>query len=184
MPTRQGWQGGCARSTIGALKLERIVWEQVREVIENPGVVRLIVEKRREELKETGTLADVERLNKRLDALETERHRTVSTFAKGYIDEGELDIRMRSISERQKMVAEEIERMRSHVGDYDAQLEALDNFTAVATAIRNRLPLLDDDERRELICAIVSRVTVGPEINLTMAIGHAPVIDDLKARWP
>jgi hypothetical protein len=56
------------------------------------------------------------------------------------------------------------------------------NSCLVSTAVHGRLWKLSDDERKELVCALVSRVTTGEEINLKMATGQAQGMDDSKAR--
>ncbi len=121
-------------------------------------------------------------MKSKLDSMETERQRIVLTYTKGYIDEAEFDLKMKSINERKEMLESELSEMEGSAGEYERQLEALENFTHIASAIRGRLPNLSDDERKDIVCALVSKVTVGEEINLKMAIGHAPVIDDSKVR--
>ena len=72
--------------------------------------------------------------------------------------------------------------MEASAGQYESQLKTLENFTLVTSAVRGKLQNLGDEERKEIVCALVSKVTIGEEINLKMAIGHAPVIDDSKVK--
>lgn len=175
-------RNGCVRPRIGAVKLETIVWNEVKRVIEHPETVRAVVEERRAEFERTGTLCEIEKKKRQLVKVKEEGQRAITAFTKGYLDEDELDIRMKSVNERREMYEYDLERIGSEVGDYDSQLALLDDFMAVAEHVRGRIPTLSEDDKAELIDVLVNRITTGESINVEMVLTSAPVTEK-SAPW-
>ena len=166
---------GCVRPRIGAIKLEALVWAEVQAVIENPGTVKALIEERRAELERTGTLAEADRIGKAIEDIDGERKRAITAFTKGYVDDGELDVRMKGINERREMHEVELSRLKADVDDYERQRDMLDDFVEVSGRVRDRLDNLTHAERTELMRAMVTKVVVGADIQVAMAISGARV---------
>lgn len=100
---------GCPRPYISASKLETAVWAKLAEALQHPEQLEVMTAELRAEYEQTGTLQEVQRLQDAIEDCERERQRAVTAFQKGYVQEDELDVRMRSINERREMYQMELE---------------------------------------------------------------------------
>lgn len=100
---------GCPKTAMGANKIEALVWDQVRSLIERPNSVKAMLNEKRRQFEETGSHEEMDRARSKLEATDEERQRALTAFQKGYLDEVELDVRMKSIRERQELYEEAVD---------------------------------------------------------------------------
>ncbi|MCH7786233.1 MAG: recombinase family protein [Chloroflexi bacterium] len=173
---------GCVRRSIGAVKIEKAVWEVVKDVLEHPEMVMKLIDDRRRSIEETGSHAEMDRARNELEKVEEERQRALTVFQKGYLNEAELDIRMKSINERREMYREDLDRMESEVNDYERQVEMLNAFIERAEDIKKRLADPSDVFKSEVIAAMVKRVDVSEDIKVRLVVGSESIIKDVGRR--
>lgn len=167
-PEKGNRRGACNQSQIGRKKLENIVWEKVKEILEHPEHIRANIEEMQRQFVETGTHAEMEDMRLELEKLEEERYRALTAFQKGYLEEEELDIRMKSVSERREMFRGELDKMESEFNNIQQRIESIDQFMIQSRELAGNLDDLTDDERDEIIKAVVTKVRVGKEVKVDM----------------
>lgn len=113
-----------------------------------------------------------------LASTEVERQRALTALQKGYMSEAELDTRMRGINERADAYAAELLKLESAARDYEQRVAALDEFMQVAERISDRLDDVNADEQTQITHAMVSRVTIGEDVQVKLARGPGHVSDD------
>jgi DNA invertase Pin-like site-specific DNA recombinase len=155
---------GCPKPTIGAKKIESIVWELVSDYLKHTERIHAIIAERRRQYEETGTMDALDKLRSRISEVEEERARALTMFQKGYINDAELDLRMRSITERIEMYAADLEMLEGQTLDYKRQIALLDDFVARTSDIATRLDTMSEDERTEVIRDTVSRIVIHPDV--------------------
>ena len=84
----------------------------------------------------------------------------LSQHQQGYINDKELDLKMRTITERLEHLTGEIRRLALEWNDGAAIQQSLDDFLQTAHRLNERIDTLDPDERTEIIHLMVDRVTV------------------------
>ena len=94
------------------------------------------------------------------------------------MSEAELDTRMRGINERADAYAAELLKLESAARDYEQRVAALDEFMQVAERISDRLDDVNADEQTQITHAMVSRVTIGEDVQVKLARGPGHVSDD------
>jgi len=151
--------GDCPRKRVNANSIEPAIWEAVTNFLTNPAQIHALIEARQEELAEGGG-DHLEATRTKLAEVEAERGRVLSQHQQGYINDKELDLKMRTITERLEHLTGEIRRLALEWDDGAAIQQSLDDFLQTAHRLNERIDTLDPDERTEIIHLMVDRVTV------------------------
>ncbi len=114
----------------------------------------------RAEYEQTGTLQEVQRLKDAIEDCERERQRAVTAFQKGYVQEDELDVRMRSINERREMYQMELHRLQRIIADYEQHMAALADFKAMANELADSVRGAPQGTRDRLMATLIARVII------------------------
>ena len=178
-------RNGCPKTAMGANKIEELVWEKVRAVLEHPDSVKAMLNEKKREYEESGSLVELGRARARLKAVREERQRVLTAFQKGYLPESELDIRMRSIGERQEMYEIGLDRMKRQLEDHEANMAKLDDFLERAAEMSERLDGMTIEEKSDIIDALISRVTVLDRHLIEVELALLELVPtDGEVAWP
>ena len=158
-----------AKPFINADKIEGRIWEEVRRVLEQPGVIIAGVESQADQ--ESEPLAeDQTRAERDLRNVQAEDDRLIRLYVAGKITENQLD-------HQRKFIAEHLENLRAKLDDYRARsaIEATKQQVAVrvqewAKEVGQGLDALVPAEQRELLQNVVDEITVDRENNLEITI--------------
>ena len=169
-------QNPCPNPYLGARKLENSIWDSILSLIEKPDELINIMDRRRTQFEQNGTTTEMTRLQNLMDDIETERGRALSLFQKGYIDEDELDLRMKSILERSEMYVNDLERIKSEAENFEQRLRVLKDFTMIANRLSDRIDNINESEKQEIIHALVDRIVVREDdIKIELAVNRLSV---------
>jgi site-specific DNA recombinase len=169
---------------VSAPWLEGLVWRDVKWFVENPAEV---LERVREQLvadEEAGELeARHADLTKRLAAKQAEKSRYMRQYARGHLDEEELDVYLLDLKHQ-------IDNLRLLIGSVEADLSrsaedrlAAKNTEAWLLTLRERVEEVEGDaeeafsRRRELVKLLVERIDVDrneegrPRVEITYRFG-------------
>jgi chromosome segregation ATPase len=164
----------CDRPSIGATRFEDEVWTEVRRVIEDPGTVQAIIDARRRELEEGGTLVEVESLKRQLQQHGARRGRVLNMFEHGDIDRAEMQERLGRVDALIAKAKSDLSNLERAVNDYDGQVEILNNFIAMSQTVHGELDSMSDEKRAEMVGLLVRRIEVSEgEIEVKMGIETA-----------
>ena len=149
---------GCPRRTISSSMVEKIVWDEVTRFLTNPDQLRALVDERRQHLEEGGTLTELTSAQVKVGDVEHEKGRTVNLYTKGYIDEKELDLRLKGVIEREEYFKAEVVRLEAETAGASRALEALEDYAAMASTLSDRLETMDAEGKAEVVRLLVERV--------------------------
>jgi site-specific DNA recombinase len=159
-------RGGCP--WLDALWLEDLVWQDIREFVENPGeVLERVKEQMEEQRTQTGELRErLASLTKRLATAQGEKDRYVKLYAAGHLDEEELEVHLLDLKNRISNLKMLIESAESDLAREEQDAAAAKNTEMWLTSLRGNLEALEEDTdeawygRRELVEQLVERITV------------------------
>jgi DNA invertase Pin-like site-specific DNA recombinase len=164
---------GCTRPKLNANKVEVLVWRWFNLWLVDHEHVDSLIEKRRQYLAENGVEASLVRHREALASLDQEKTRLLTAYQKGYLSEGDLDIRMKQIREGQEYYQGEIDRIK---GEVDHLQEAIDALECIRQhdqlQIVFALEPKSEQEKLEILRKCVDRIIVDKEgITATVNIG-------------
>jgi len=158
--------GGCP--WLDALWLENLVWQDIREFVENPGeVLERVKEQMEERHSQAGELQErIASLTKRLASAQGEKDKFVKLYAAGHLDEEELETHLLDLKNRISNLKMLIESAEAGLVREEQDAAAAKSTAMWLTSLRGNLEALevDTDEawygRRELVEQLVERITV------------------------
>jgi site-specific DNA recombinase len=180
-----GSKAGCPRPTMHVRSIEALVWETVANFILRPEQVKALLESQQTALESGETLENVVKARGHLAQVEAERGRALLQHQRGYIDDGELDIRMKGTNERIEYFQDELARLEAEATQATKALEILQGWLCEAHHIAARLENLTNVERAEVVRLLVDRVTVsGRETQIRMVLDSKGYVSSQPHRWP
>ena len=177
---------GCSRPRVSANKIEVLAWRWFNLWLVDHEHVDNLIEKRRRYLTENGVEASLARYREALTSLDQEKTRLLTAFQKGYLSEGDLDIRMKQIREGQEYYQGEIDKIKGEVDHLQDAIEALEcirqhDQLQIVFALEPK----SDQEKLELLRKCVERIVVDREgITATVNIDKVTeVLSSLSLGW-
>ena len=144
-------------------RLERVVWQQVGQLLEDPQRLGQEYERRLQAAQASPEEAETAVVDKQINRLRQGVARLIDGYTEGYIDKNEFEPRIRRFKERLAAVEDQAQQWREH-SQLQAQLQLiigrLEEFSA---RVKAGLGQLDWLERRELIRTLVKRVEIDRE---------------------
>ena len=155
---------------IRAERLESLVWGEVRNALENPGLIVAGIEALNAQEDGGGLAGEIAQAERDLQSVQMEEDRAIRLYVSGKITEGQLDRQRRFITER-------LETLRVRLDEYRAQQAALDekrilmeNIVEWAERMGGTLDDLSDQGRREVLELLLDGVTIDRENNLQITL--------------
>ena len=163
----------CPQKSYGAKKLEARVWKLVRQFIEDPDSIEAMIREREEAFTDGESLPRMRRYEAELESLEHQQQRAVTAFVKAYIDENGLAAQLKIINERQAYYKAEAEQLRNEIGSIEYQLVHLRSLHQATSHVSERLDLLTEEEKVEIVNLICEKVVVsGDEVIVHLAVNR------------
>jgi len=159
-------RGGCP--WLDALWLEDLVWQDIRGFVESPGeVLERVKEQMEERHSQTDELEErLASLTKRLTTAQGEKNKYVKLYAKGHLDETELETHLMDLKNRILNLKMLIEAAEADLAREEQDAAATKSTAMWLTSLRGNLEALEEntDEawhgRRELVEQLVESITV------------------------
>jgi site-specific DNA recombinase len=152
--------------------LEGVVWNDVRSFLQNPGE---ILERAGAMLADGGEAAELtsrrDSLRKRLAETEEEKARLIRSYAKGTLNESELEAALPDVRVRIENLHLLIESVESDLAAREQDRLAAQNTQVWLRTLAENLTEVEGDSpeafarRRELVSLLVERITVGRDEN-------------------
>ena len=157
------------KPSIRAERLEERVWEEVKQVLQEPGVIIAGIEAVGEG--DSASLAEEQaRAERDLREVQQEEERLVRLYVAGKIGEEMLDL-------QRKFVTERLEHLRARVEDYRARVatkvtreQLADSVHAWTERVGAGLDALTEEEKRDVLQDLVDEITVDGENNLVITV--------------
>ena len=175
------WANGrvCAGHPVRVEVLDDLVWEQTRQLIEQPELTFAEYSRRAStsqdgELSLDGLLAGKARELKRQEA---EKQRLLDLYQAGDISLEEIEDRLKAVRGRIKRVEEEIKLLEEEKQQVRRRLQLIEQFGEFKKKITHNLDELSFLQRKELVRLLVKEVIVD-SVNEEIVVNHIVPIDE------
>lgn len=163
---------GCREhSMIRAERLENLVWEEVRKVLEEPSVIVAGIQSlgNGEDATAGEELARAER---ELSNVRMEEDRAIRLYVSGKITERQLDLQRKFITERLESLREKVKDCRARESAQAGRRELAERVMEWAERMGTGLDDLPQEERREVLLLLLDEATIDREnkVSLSLAI--------------
>jgi len=152
----------CGARSIGAGLLEGIVWQDVKQFVEDPGPVIALLEQKAKEQIEKAKPVEVElaEIEKVLAAKQAERERVISLFRKGFISEAETQRELLALGKEMEALAQRKEILFDQQGRHEALKTKTINAQLLLEQLREKINESDVRAKRELVEALVDHIRI------------------------
>jgi site-specific DNA recombinase len=176
---RFGGQRLCHNPQVRTDLLDDAVWQEVRQLLEDPQRLLAEYERRRQQTASTPHQADVASLETQLTKLRQGMGRLIDSYAEGLIEKRDFEPRITRFKERVSALEAQAQDRRAEAElqqDLQLLIGHLDDF---AVAVKSRLDQVDWHTQRALIRALVKRVEIAEgAVTVVFRIGPGPITPD------
>ena len=168
---------------IRAERLERLVWNEIRKVLENPGLIIAGIEAMSSQEDGGGLAEEIALAERDLQNVQMEEDRAIRLYVSGKITEDQLDHQRKFITERLEMLRARLAGYRSQQTALAEKRSLMENFVAWADKMGDRLDDLTDEGRRKVLQFLLDGATIdsGYNVQITLAV---PVDDFVSIEPP
>jgi site-specific DNA recombinase len=161
---RFGGERICDNQQVRTQRLDDLVWQQVVELLSDPGRLKREYERRLDVLEQNDKhSADSPALEKQKRHLEKSKSRLIDSYAEGIIDKADFDPKMGQLKIKLQQIERQIEQSREHhAGQFELFL-VINRLEEFAAAVNGQLSTIDFNMKREIIRALVKRIEVHKE---------------------
>ena len=161
----------CRRpSFIKAERLEELVWNEVKRMVQHPGLIVAGMESLNTP-EDDNWEKEVARTERNLNRVQSEEDRAIRLYVSGKITEAQLD-------HQRKFITERLETLRAELDDYRTQQKALaekriltENIVAWADKLGDRLDDLPYEQRRDILKLLLDQVVIDRDNNIRLTLG-------------
>ena len=168
---------------IRAERLEGLVWNEIRKVLENPGLIIAGIEALSSQEDGGGLVEEIALAERDLQKVQMEEDRAIRLYVSGKITEDQLDHQRKFITERLEMLRAKLAGYRSQQTALAEKRSLMENFVAWAEKMGDRLDDLTDEGRRKVLQFLLDGATIdsGYNVQITLAV---PVDDFVSIEPP
>ena len=159
------------RPSIRAERLEEPVWNEVKRVLQNPGLIVAGIDSL--DSQESGGLeAEIAQAERDLRSIQMEEDRAIRLFVSGKITEAQLDHQRRFITERLESARAKLDDYRARKAGGAEKRRLMEAVLAWAREVGKGLDELTDEQRKELLQMVVDQVVIDRDnnVDITLAI--------------
>ena len=173
---------------IRAERLERVVWGEVKKVLENPDLIVAGIEALDSQADGGGLTEKIAKAERDLQRVQMEEDRAIRLYVSGKITEKQLDHQRRFIIERLETLRKALEGHRARESAETEKWELAEHIFEWARRVGDSLDNLPEQERREVLGLLLDGATIDRHnnVNLTLAIPTEDVLSIAgpESRWP
>jgi site-specific DNA recombinase len=152
----------CQSRPIRADELEPLVWGEVRELLENPELVRAEIDRRLQALRtEHPAARRREALERDLTRAESAITRLIEAYQEQLLSLDELRGRMPALRKRQSTLRAQLDALDAELHDAESYLQLADTIECFLTRLADGLDHLDTAEQQRILRLVVREVLVG-----------------------
>lgn len=170
---RFGGERVCDNLQVRTDKLDQLVWDEVRALLEDPGRLEQEFQRR---LNAPGTEQDeLVVMQAQVDKIRQGMARLIDSYAEGYIEKQEFEPRISRLRQRLAALEEQAQRLRDEAARQAELQLVITRLEDFAEQVRDGLGEADWNTRRELIRTLVKRVEIGKEeVNVVFRVTPPP----------
>ena len=158
---RFGGERICDNTQVRTDRLDALLWQQVVDLLADPGRLKREYERRLDRLEQTEKAnADTTALERQKRHLERSTSRLIDSYTEGVIEKTDFDPKMRQLKIRlQQMDHQLAESKEQEAGQFELFL-VINRLEEFASAVNDRLSTVDFNTKREIIRALVKRIEI------------------------
>ena len=159
------------RPYIRAERLEEPIWEEVKRVIRNPGLIVSGIDALDDQ--DGGGLEDeIAAAEREVRDIELEEDRAIRLFVSGKITEAQLDVQRKFITERLESARAKLEDYRAREASGSESRRLMAAVLSWSREVGRGIDELTDGQRRELLQVVLEEVVIDREnnVDITLAI--------------
>ena len=159
------------RSHIRAERLEEPVWNEVKRVLQNPGLIVAGIDSL-DSQDSSGLEEEIAQAERDLRSIQIEEDRAIRLFVSGKITEAQLDHQRKFITERLESARAKLYDHRAREASGDEKRRLMEAVLAWAREVGKGLDELTDEQRKELLQMVVDQVVIdrNNNVDITLAI--------------
>ena len=164
---------GCRKpASIRAERLESLVWNEVREMVQNPelivaGIMSLDAEG------DSDLAQSIVNAERDLNRIQVEEERAIRLYVSGKITENQLDQQRRFITERLEAARVSLHDLRARESMTSERRLLMENLVQWSQKFGQSLDELPDEKRRDVLRLLVDQVVIDHDNNVKITLGIA-----------
>jgi site-specific DNA recombinase len=144
--------------------LDKVVWDQVIALLEDPGLIQREIEKRIEATKRNSPIIHQKAaIEKQRNKLTQSMDKLLDAYQEGLIPISQLRKRMPELQKRVNTTDKELETLKTHELALDQRLQLLD-VQSFTNQLDGNIHQLDIKEKKKILRLLVKEVVVGDDI--------------------
>jgi site-specific DNA recombinase len=174
---RFGGERICHNGQVRTDLLDKVVWDDVRALLANPGRIQEEYERRSNSPK-AAEQADLKRLRSRIQTAKRGIARLIDGYEEGLLDKSEFEPRIRRAKERLgKLEGEAQTQVQQESAEQEVQ-EVMGHLHAFAQRVQEGLQEACWETRREILRALVKRVEINDEaVRIVYKVDPRPFVE-------
>jgi site-specific DNA recombinase len=161
---RFGGERVCDNKQVRTERLDELVWQQVVELLSEPGRLKGEYERRldlleQKEKKNTDTAV----LEKQKRHLEQGKSRLIDSYAEGIIEKSDFDPKIWQLKIKLQQIERQIEESNRYQAGQTELFLVINRLEEFAVAVNDRLSTIDFTTKRDIIRALVKRIEIHKE---------------------
>ncbi len=159
------------RPHIRAERLEEPVWNEVKRVIQNPGLIVAGIDTL-DSMDDGGLEEEIGQAERDLRSVQMEEDRAIRLFVSGKITEAQLDHQRRFITERLETARAKLDDCRARAASGTEKRELMEAVLSWAKEVGQGLDELTPEQCQEILQMVVEQVVIDREnnVDITLAI--------------
>ena len=155
---------------IRAEQLEKLVWNQVKEMVQNPELIVAGIESL--DAHDDSGLADrIASAERDLQKVQVEEERAIRLYVSGKITEDQLDQQRRFITERLEAARAALNDLRARESMASEKRLLMENLIEWAGRFGHGLDDLPQEKRRDVLRLLVDQVLIDRDNNVSITLG-------------
>ena len=154
---------------IRAERLEKLVWSEVKRVLQNPDLIVAGIEAV-DARESTGLAEEVARAERELRSVQMEEDRVIRLYVSGKITEDQLDLQRKFITERLESLRAKLDDDRVREASGAEKRALMEAVLAWAGEVGEGLDELAPEQRREVLQLVVEQVMIDRDNNMDVTL--------------
>ncbi len=151
----------CSNPQIRMDLLDDVVWQQIIELLAQPGRLKDEYERRLSALEQKEkTSSDTASLEKQRFQLEQGKSRLIDSYTDGMIDKADFEPKVRQLKIRLEQLDHQIQELRRNNAGQSELFLVINRLEEFASAVHDRLDTIDFVMKREVVLGLVKRVEI------------------------
>jgi site-specific DNA recombinase len=151
----------CNGRTVAIEKVEPYVWEYVKELLSEPGLLKIRYEEGKgDPAVESKEEREKERISRKLKALDREIGRLIDAYQAEVIELEELKERRQRIEEHGRMLKERLAEIKVQRADRERELRLLRGLEEFCASVRDALEEPSFETKQRVMRLVVDRIVV------------------------